>query len=233
MQLFYCDNLTEKGGQLPKDESHHAFRVLRLKTGDHIGVTKGQGIIYKAVITHIDKNRVEFENMEISSEEKRTNYLHIAIAPTKSLDRFETFLEKATEIGVDEITPIFCKHSERKVYKTERGKKVITAAAKQSLSNWLPVLNEPVLFKEFISKPSSSTAHRFIAHCEDEQSKRDILKELHKLGDSLILIGPEGDFAQNEIQDALQQGFTAVSLGSKRLRTETAGIVVALASKAF
>jgi 16S rRNA (uracil1498-N3)-methyltransferase len=231
MHIFYCKDLDEKGGLLGKEESHHAFRVLRLTVGQTIGTTLGKGIIYESRITHIDKQRLEFENLRVLKEEKRSTYLHIAIAPTKSLDRFETFLEKATELGIDEITPIFSHHSERKTYKTERGRKVILAAAKQSQSAWLPVLNEPQSFKAFLEV--SDQKNRFIAHCEEGQTKRNILKELHQLEDSNILIGPEGDFSTDEIYMALAQNIQAVSLGSKRLRTETAGIVVTLAAKAF
>lgn len=229
MNLFFCERLDQHGGILGKDESHHAQRVLRLEKGDIILATEGLGIIYKAEILTISKSVVEFRNVEVYSSEKRKNYLHIAIAPTKSLDRFENFLEKATEIGVDEISPIFSTHSERKVYKIQRGKKVIQSAAKQSLSNWLPKLNEPLTLKDFIAQNQGES--KYIAHCSDDSTKTHVLTDLKNEKDILMLIGPEGDFSTEEIDLAQKNGFRAVSLGNKRLRTETAGITVAIAGK--
>lgn len=229
MHLFYCTEEEFKGKSLSKEESHHAFRVLRLNLGDDILVTQGKGVVFEAKISNISKSKLEFSKvLEISREEKK-NHLHIAIAPTKSLDRFEFFLEKATEVGVDEISPIIGFHSERKVYKTERGKKIILAAAKQSRSHWLCQLNEPLNFIDFIK--GNTQSHKFIAHCEESLEKINLLSSLAKLEDCLVLIGPEGDFSSKEIEAALQYGFKPVSLGSKRLRTETAGITVAIASK--
>jgi 16S rRNA (uracil1498-N3)-methyltransferase len=229
MNLFYCDNLTEKEGSLGKEESHHAVRVLRIQIGDKILVTEGLGEIYRAEVSQVSKTHVQFKCLDLFKQEKRKNKLHIAIAPTKSLDRFETFLEKAAEVGVDEITPIICFHSERKVYKIERGEKVIKAAAKQSLSCWLPKLNSAVTFHDFLENLQSENAH--IAHCEEDLEKHNVLSKLDEMEDVLILIGPEGDFSKKEIDMALAKSVKAVSLGPKRLRTETAGMVVAIASK--
>ncbi len=227
MQLFFADELTPEHAVLGKDESHHASRVLRLETGAEVLVTQGRGIIYKAHIRELSKTKSLLAVSKVYSEEKRDRYLHIAIGPTKSLDRFEFFLEKATELGIDEITPLISFHSERKVYKTDRGKKVIQAAVKQSMSNWLPVLNEPLPFNQLLGKPGSN---RFIAHCNTERERMPLLPKIAQLKESLVLIGPEGDFSPDEIETAVQAGFTEVSLGEKRLRTETAGLAVALAA---
>ncbi len=229
MHLFYCSEEEFKNGNLSKEESHHAFRVLRLNSNDEILISKGQGIIYKAKVQTISKNQLRFLEVEIFSEDSKKNHLHIAIAPTKSLDRFEFFLEKATEVGVDEISPVFGFHSERKVYKTERGKKIILAASKQSRSHWMTQMNEPKNLAAFIKNVKSE--NKFIAHCEESKDKIDLLGNISQLEESLVLIGPEGDFSKQEIELAIEFGFIPVSLGNKRLRTETAGISVAIASK--
>lgn len=229
MHLFYCNEEEINGHFLSKEESHHASRVLRLNSNDEILVTEGKGIIYKTKVQSLNKTKLEFSEKELYSKEDKRNHLHIAIAPTKSLDRFEFFLEKATEVGVDEISPIFGFHSERKVYKTERGKKIILAAAKQSRSHWLSQLNEPKTLIDFMK--SATGNHKFIAHCEEGEEKENLLSTISKLENSIVLIGPEGDFSTKEIQLAKDLGFKAVSLGEKRLRTETAGVAVAIASK--
>lgn len=228
MHLFYSEKLDSNGGILGKEESHHAQRVLRLLKGDIILTTQGKGTIYLSEIAIISKSVVEFLHKSIYSQEILNDRIHIAICPTKSLDRFETFLEKATEIGVTEITPIVSFHSERKIYKTERAKKVILAAAKQSMSNWLPVINEPLSLKNFIQKEISSK--KFIAHCSENVEKSWKATDLANFKDKLILIGPEGDFSSEEIQQSLKNGFESISLGEKRLRTETAGIAAAIAN---
>ncbi|MGB0176935.1 MAG: RsmE family RNA methyltransferase, partial [Owenweeksia sp.] len=215
---------------LGKEESHHATRVLRLSPGTEVLVTRGQGIIYYAEIRQLSKADALLDVKGVYSEETRHNYLHIAIGPTKSLDRFEFFLEKATELGIDEITPLISFHSERKVYKSERGRKIIKAGAKQSLSNWLPKLNEPANFTDILDATANQ---RFIAHCDDTRERSEILSSISQYQNSLMLIGPEGDFSTAEIEQASQKGFTEVHLGHKRLRTETAGIAVAMAGKLF
>ena len=153
--------------------------------------------------------------------ENHSYNLHIAIAPTKMNDRMEWFLEKATEIGIDEITPIFCDNSERKVIKKERFEKIIQSAMKQSLQMQLPKLNEAISYKEFINQDFNGQL--FIAHCE-EQEKKQLQTQIKPKGNYTILIGPEGDFSTNEIKLALSKGFAPVALGNTRLRTETAGI---------
>ena len=230
MHLFYADELNTERALLGKEESHHATRVLRLTPGTEVLVTQGKGIIYRAEIVQLSKSEALLDVKAIFSEEQRAHYLHIAIGPTKSLDRFEFFLEKATELGIDEITPLIAFHSERKVYKSERGRKIIMAGAKQSLSNWLPKLNEPVNFTDILSNTAEK---RFIAHCDAMRQRNDLLSELSIENNSLVLIGPEGDFSTAEIEQAVAKGFTEAHLGRKRLRTETAGLAVAMAAKLF
>ncbi len=227
MNMFYAETLNGDGGQLGKEESHHASRVLRQNVGDTILTTLGRGVIYRSEIMEITKSQCRFKNTGIYKEEPEQDWhLHIAIAPTKSNDRFEFFLEKATEIGISEITPIICDHSERKVYKTDRGQKIITSAAKQSLACWWPVLHAPVRFSEF--NIQDHKAQKFIAHCEYDDMP-NILQQLPNYANVVMLIGPEGDFSPQEIKLARERGYTECGLGPKRLRTETAGIAVALA----
>lgn len=225
MNLFLAKELDETGGFLGKEESHHAHRVLRLSNGAQILTTQGQGIIYISEIVDSSKTQVQFTNKAIFKEEVQPAKLHIAIAPTKSNDRFEFFLEKATEIGISEITPIICHNSERKIYKTERGQKIISSGAKQSLACWWPKFNEAIKLPQFQTVEQST---KFIAHCERDDMP-NILKELSSISDVVMLIGPEGDFSPQEIEWAKNQGFAECSLGPKRLRTETAGLAVALA----
>ena len=221
MQLFYIQN-PEKEIILSSEESKHATKVLRKKEGDILNFTDGKGGFYKAEITVADSRKCRLQI--ISSEQKQKQHschLHIAIAPTKNMDRFECFLEKATEIGIDEITPIICSRSERKVIKTERGNRILLSAIKQSLKYHLPKLNEAISLSDFLKQDFEGT--KYIAHCEDGEKKK--LKTVSKTEKYLILIGPEGDFSLKEIELVLQKQFQAVSLGTSRLRTETAGIV--------
>ena len=221
MQLFYLEN-PEKDIILSTEESKHATKVLRKKEGDILNFTDGKGAFYKAEITVADSRKSRLKVVSTEQKEKQHNYhLHIAIAPTKNMDRFEWFLEKATEIGIDEITPIICSHSERKVIKTERCNRILLSAMKQSLKFYLPKLNEAISFNDFLKQDYEGS--KYIAHCEDGEKKE--LKIENKTDKYLILIGPEGDFSQKEIDLALQNKFKAVSLGRSRLRTETAGIV--------
>lgn len=224
MQLFYNPDINEQTEQLAfsKDESKHIVKVLRKSIGDELQITNGKGWLFKAEITIADiKNCIA----TISSKnfQKKKNYqLHLAVAPTKMNDRYEWFLEKATEIGIDTITPIICDHSERKVIKMDRFEKILQSAMKQSLHYYLPQLNDAVLFKDFIKQDLSD--QKYIAHCE-ETDRKSLKNELKEKEDVTILIGPEGDFSSNEIKMAIQSGFRAVTLGDTRLRTETAAIV--------
>ena len=221
MQLFYLDN-PEKEIILTAEESKHATKVLRKKEGDILNFTDGNGGFYKAEITLADSRKCRLKIISSDQKGKQHNYhLHIAIAPTKNMDRFEWFLEKATEIGIDEITPIICSRSEKRVIKSERGNRILLSAMKQSLKYHLPKLNKAISLADFIKQDFEGA--KYIAHCED--GEKNELKIVSKTEKTLILIGPEGDFSPKEIELALQNQFKEVSLGTSRLRTETAGIV--------
>jgi len=223
MQLFYLENPKDEI-ILSAEESKHATKVLRKKEGDILNFTDGKGAFYKAEIIVADSRKCRLKVVSTEQKEKQHNYhLHIAIAPTKNMDRFEWFLEKATEIGIDEITPIICTHSERKKIKTERCNRILLSAMKQSLKFHVPKLNEAMSLSDFIKQDYEGT--KYIAHCEDGEKKE--LKRVNKTEKTIILIGPEGDFSPKEIELALQNQFKAVSLGTSRLRTETAGIIAA------
>ncbi|WP_372793364.1 16S rRNA (uracil(1498)-N(3))-methyltransferase [Lutibacter sp.] len=232
MQLFYNPEITNNTQQVTfdKTESRHIVRVLRKKEGDKIFITNGFGQLFTSEVIIANDKKCLVKINHIQDYKKPWNYyLHIAIAPTKLNDRLEWFLEKATEIGIDEITPIICEHSERKIVKTERMEKIIHSAAKQSLKYHFPKLNEPTTFSQFIN--SNFNGQLFIAHCE-ETDKKSLKSELKPQLKTTILIGPEGDFSPKEIQQSLEHNFIPVSLGESRLRTETAGIV-AVHSVAF
>lgn len=218
MQLFFTENTNDEF-ILPSEESKHITKVLRKKEGDKINFTDGKGNFIIAEITTSDIRKTRVKVIEKIEKEKQHNYyLHIAIAPTKNMDRFEWFLEKATEIGIDEITPIICERSERKIVKTERCNRILLSAIKQSLKYHLPKLNEGISFKDFIKQDFEGS--KYIAHCEEGEKT-----ELRKEERNLILIGPEGDFSPTEIKKSIQHNFNPISLGNSRLRTETAAIV--------
>lgn len=222
MTLFYCPTLAE-AAVLSEEESQHAVKVLRLQAGDEIIVVDGVGGYHQACITNPHPKRCGFElTHSVTEYGKRDFRLHIAIAPTKNIERLEWFIEKATEIGIDEITPVICRFSERKVVKEERLEKIVVSAAKQSVKAYFPVLNPLCSFDELLKNCGAS--QKFIAHCYDED-KRQLHAEIAKGSDVLILIGPEGDFSKEEVAKALAAGFVPVSLGQSRLRTETAGVV--------
>ncbi|MGH2665632.1 16S rRNA (uracil(1498)-N(3))-methyltransferase [Flavobacterium sp.] len=224
MQLFYTPDIYSdaKEFSFDKEESKHIVKVLRKKEGDILHVTNGLGNLFSTEIILASDRKCTVKIIEVKTSEPTGFYLHLAVAPTKMNDRFEWFLEKATEIGIHEITPIICDHSERKVIKTERFDKIIQSAMKQSLQFYLPKLNEPVSFKDFINQ--EHTGNLYIAHCEETDKK--LLKESIKPKEKhTILIGPEGDFSEKEIQLALGNNYIPVSLGNTRLRTETAAVV--------
>lgn len=222
MALFYVPNLLESNN-LPEEESFHAIKVLRLKEGDNIQVVDGIGGLFNAIITTPHHKHCGFRITDkIANTQHRDYKLHIAIAPTKNIERFEWFIEKATEIGIDEITPLICKNSERKIVKEERLMKVIIAASKQSLKSSFPILHPATDFKSLITKVEADT--KFIAHCYDTD-KLPLKSAIKPATNSVILIGPEGDFSPDEVENSTQKGFIAVSLGDSRLRTETAGLV--------
>lgn len=224
MQLFYNPkiNKTALSFVFDKEESKHIIKVLRKKEGDILYVTNGLGCLFTTEITIASDSKCTVKIDSFKEQEKPKFNLHLAVAPTKMNDRYEWFLEKVTEIGIQEITPIICEHSERKVIKTDRFQKILESAMKQSLHYYLPKLNEPISFKEFIQKEIS--AQKFIAHCE-ETDKKSLKNELEIGKDVTILIGPEGDFSVKEIQLAIEKSFIPVSLGNTRLRTETAAVV--------
>ena len=224
MQLFYTPDINPSLPHyfLTEEESKHCIRVLRLEKGDEVKLIDGKGGLYNASIQDAHPKRTVLQiNSVVQAFNKRNHYLHIAIAPTKNIERIEWFLEKATEIGIDEISLIICQRSERKDAKVERLNKIITSAIKQSIKAYHPVLNELVTFSQLITKPFNG--QKFIAHCE-KSVKTSLKAELEPKGNYLILIGPEGDFTAPEIDDALQNGFKAITLGESRLRTETAGL---------
>jgi 16S rRNA (uracil1498-N3)-methyltransferase len=223
MHIFYTPDISGNTYTLDETESKHCIRVLRLEKGDEITLVDGRGGFYRAEIT--DPNPKRCVVKVVHSEQKfglKNFQVHIAIAPTKNIERLEWFLEKATEIGINRVIPLLCQHSERKEIKPERLEKVMVSAMKQSLKAYIPQLDQLTKFSELIRQPFDG--QKFIAHCEDQH--RDLLKNL-VIPDqkSMILIGPEGDFSPEEIQEAIQAGFKPVSLGNSRLRTETAGVV--------
>ena len=221
MQLFFTEN-TENEFTLPSEESKHITKVLRKKERDKINFTDGKGNLIIAEITTSDIRKTRVRVVEKISKEKQHNYyLHIAIAPTKNMDRFEWFLEKATEIGIDEITPIICDRSERKIVKTERSNRILLSAIKQSLKYHYPKLNKAISFKDFVKLNFEGS--KYIAHCEE--GNKTELRKVEKEKRTLILIGPEGDFSPTEIEKSTQHNFTPISLGNSRLRTETAGVI--------
>ena len=223
MHIFYTPELSGNSYSLDESESKHCIRVLRLEQGHEIILVDGRGGFFTAQI--VDPNPKRCTVKVIKSESNfglRSFQVHIAIAPTKNIERIEWFLEKATEIGINQITPLLCRFSERKDIKNDRLEKVMVSAMKQSLKAYLPHLNPLTKFNDFISQPFEG--QKFIAHCDVQH--RDLLKKMiipHQ--NYLILIGPEGDFSTEEINIAIEAGFLPVSLGDSRLRTETAGVV--------
>ena len=224
MQLFYNPDIKQGTDTFffDKEESKHISKVLRKKEGDSIYITNGKGFLFESVITLSSEKKCEVKITKEISQEPDVFYTHIAVAPTKMNDRLEWFLEKATEIGIHEITPIICDHSERKVYKTDRAEKIIQAAMKQSLHYYIPKINEPISFSQFVK--SNIDGQKFIAHCE-ETDKKSFQSEVKKDQKVTILIGPEGDFSTKEINLAIENHFIPVTLGNTRLRTETAALV--------
>jgi 16S rRNA (uracil1498-N3)-methyltransferase len=225
MQLFYNSEIAINTTEITFDkiESKHIVRVLRKTTGDILKITNGKGYLFDVEICFANDKKCTAKIIKAEEKPKPWNYsLHIAIAPTKNNDRIEWFLEKATEIGIDEITPIICSNSERRYVKIDRFEKIIQAAMKQSLKCTLPKINEPIKFNDFIKQDFDGTI--CIAHCEDQE--KNFLKSVVQTSEKItILIGPEGDFSLDEIAKALDKKFKPISLGKSRLRTETAGIV--------
>lgn len=238
MRRFFVDieNLDQESITLPVDESKHAAKVLRMKTGHQMELVNGKGLVFTGEITDDQPKAVEVKRIDLKKENRDKHHIHIAIAPTKNNDRLEWFLEKATELGIHEITPILCSNSERKKIKPERLEKIIVSAMKQSKRLFLPKLNPLISVDKFLS----SHPNGLIAHCYEEEDRNiSIQSVLHSNAnlwqtDNLpILIGPEGDFSLNEVKKALENGYQAVTLGKTRLRTETAGVYACMNVKLY
>lgn len=226
MQLFYAPDITPPEHTLGEEESKHCVRVLRLGVGASIHITDGRGTIYRCCLTAAGPRRCTVRVVETLRDfEPLPARLVMAVAPTKNADRFEWFLEKATEVGVGEILPLETEHSERRVFKPERGGKVVTAAMKQSLKAYRPELHPMTPFREAVAAPFEG--RKLIAHCDAARSEagKSYLAQTLRPGEAaMILIGPEGDFSPAEIDFALAHGFEEITLGTQRLRTETAAV---------
>jgi len=223
MQVYYAPDISGEQYTLDKNESKHIIRVLRMKKGTPVNLIDGTGNLYEGVISDPDPAGCIINIRSVSHEFEKRNYrLHIAISPLKNPDRFEWFVEKAVEIGVDEITPLICRNTEKKGVKTERIGNLIISAMKQSLKAYKPVLNEAKEFEAFMHENHSGKL--MIAHCYGEQERTKISDVYNKGEEAVILIGPEGDFSIQEVEKALSKNFTHIHLGTSRLRTETAGV---------
>ena len=236
MELFYSQNIAEGETTLDRQESNHCVNVLRHRTGDSINVIDGQSRLFKCTVVDDNPKCVKFSIDEVVEGYGSHPYrLHIAVAPPKNIDRFEWFAEKATEIGVDEVTPLFGEYSERKVFKPERVERILVSAAKQSHKGSIPVLHPAVSVKEFISGQAGTDALKLICYCDDVAGlgveKINIVESLHASGGQniIVMIGPEGDFSRSEVEQAIAGGWIVTSLGESRLRIETAAVVATAA----
>lgn len=229
VRFFYVPDAAQVN-ELPADEAMHAMRVLRLKGGDELFLMDGVGNFYRAQVTIAATHHCYYEILEVLPQERQwKGHFHLVIAPTKMMDRIEWMVEKATEVGVDEISFLNCAFSERRVVKNPRIEKIIVSAMKQSHKAWKPVLNEMSTFAHFIEQPRSGV--KYIAHCYDEIPRVNLFDELRKTPDETemtVLIGPEGDFSIDEVRQAVDHGYQSVSLGTSRLRTETAGLAAVM-----
>lgn len=232
-RFFYVPNAGQEN-EMPTEEALHALRVLRIKSGDEINLMDGVGNFYRAEVTLAATKRCLYEVKEVLPQQPAWHgHVHLAIAPTKVMDRIEWMAEKATEIGFDELSFLNCKFSERKTMRTVRLDKIVISAVKQSHKAWKPIVNQMVSFKEFIAQPRKG--RKFICHCYEGFEKVDLMTELQKPydedADVTVLVGPEGDFSVDEVKLAIANGYESASLGTSRLRTETAGLMsVAMAN---
>lgn len=227
MQLFYAPDISSKEYTLSEEESKHCVRVLRKRVGDTIHIIDGRGSLYSCLLINDAPKRCIVEVVNVIEEYEKLPYnLHLAIAPTKVIDRFEWSLEKITEIGVTAITPLESFHSERRQIKDERSVKVVTAAVKQSLKAYHPLFESMCSFNDFVCRDFGD-AELFIAHCGEDSDKMALSELLKPHGSYVIAIGPEGDFSTQEVELAKAHGFRSISLGRSRLRTETAAVVAA------
>ncbi len=250
MEVFYSNNIQGDRIRLSQEESFHCVKVLRHRIGDSICISCGDGNLYRCAIEQASAKEVLATVVAVEAAFGKHHYnLHIAVAPPKNSERFEWFAEKAVEMGIDHITPLLCKHSERKVFNRERGNKIILSAAKQSLKGEIPQLNEITPFKDFIDRAAEFDGDKFIAYCDSEiasegndrriyiQDALDSVRTISTKGHNeeseagigepniMFLIGPEGDFSREEIEMALEAGFKPLSLGDSRLRIETAALL--------
>ena len=228
-RYFYVPNATEDN-ELPTDEAIHAIRVLRLKIGDDIFLIDGKGNFYEAVVTLANSKHCLYEITQTLVQNKTwKGHIHLAIAPTKDISRIEWLVEKATEIGFDEISFLNCQFSERKNLRIDRIERIVISAMKQSRKAWKPIVNNMLSFEDFMQK--EVTGQKFICHCYNEIEKTDFFSNINNSGlfeEITVLIGPEGDFSINEVHQALQQQYKSTTLGNSRLRTETAGLAAVL-----
>lgn len=235
MEVFYSDNIADGRAILPEEESRHCIRVLRHRCGDRVYLSGGDGNLYECTVEDDNPRRAVLTIVSVAGNPSPRNYrLCMAVAPTKNADRFEWFLEKSVETGVDRIVPLCCVHSERKIFNAERGRKIVLSAAKQSLKGNIPQLDEMTGFREFVQEAGESRDSKFIAYCGEYLSDKDdgrmslqeaVASVLSGTGSCTVLIGPEGDFSGDEIEAALENGFRPLSLGPSRLRTETAALL--------
>ena len=229
-RFFYVPNAGNES-ELPLEEALHALRVLRLKSGDEMFLMDGEGCFYRALVTIAATKRCMYEIQETLPQKKYwRGHIHVAVAPTKMMDRIEWFVEKATEVGVDEFSFLNCKYSERKILRTVRLEKIVVSAMKQSRKPFKPVVNQLMPFRDFICRPIAGK--KYIAHCYEDVLRDDFFEQLNLSttadNDVTILIGPEGDFSIDEVYLAMQNGYKSISLGKARLRTETAALSAAM-----
>lgn len=225
-RYFYVPDAAQ-ATELPPEEARHAVSVLRLKAGDEIFLMDGKGSFYQANVTLAATKHCMYDIVKVLPQQKTwKGHVHLAIAPTKMMDRMEWMLEKMTEVGFDEITFLNCRYSERKQLRIDRLEKIVIAAMKQSRKAWKPVVHPIMPFQDFVNQQREGGL--YIANCYTEIARKDFLNEIQQAGnqqDITILVGPEGDFSVDEVNQALEKGFSSVSLGQNRLRTETAGLV--------
>lgn len=227
LPFFYVEQAPDNTGSfiLAEDTSKHIVQVLRMANGEQLQLTDGKGKLFTCEITDNNRKKCVVKTIKVQQKERSERQVTIAISLVKNNSRFEWFLEKATEIGIAEIIPLICERTEKQVFKQERMKSILTSAMLQSQQVWLPALTEPKKLKPFVADASFN--NKYIAHCEDQESKVQLTTQRNNTGTRLILIGPEGDFSNSEIKAAIEHDFTPVALGNTRLRTETAGLVAA------
>ena len=229
-RYFYVPSAAT-AGELPEDEASHAVRVLRLKPGDELMLIDGEGSFYRAEVTLASNHACYYQILETMPQQRQwQGHLHLAIAPTKMMERMEWMVEKATEVGIDELSFLDSQFSERRQLKLPRLEKIVVSAVKQSRKAWKPVLNELCPFDRFIG--SHTSGRRYIAHCYEEVPRVSLFDELRRTAstasDALVMVGPEGDFSIDEVRRAVDAGFVSVDLGKSRLRTETAGLTAVM-----